>query len=338
MKRIFLFFLVLFFLLETFAQNRILSMRIVYEVPIMEGKIQSSTEKDSIVYDYLIDKRYWWESIDLVMKKAREKEIVLRDFNGNAVVFDSMINRLSAAIEHKYNVKFTPEQVQTIIEEDIRAVRFEEKWTYDPETMFIEKQVERFQPIIIKDTILFNGDELYIGERFRYDLAWVEPFETHAAEDTVRICSNIQTTMRIYNAKPYHWWDSHLEAEYSIPFMERFISKAESGELEVFDNPSSLNPLIRPDITRRRQYDKMESIVMLDSLNNEVTKDTVIKIFYEAENIDHFRFGEAWYFDKNGLKFMKSTNYFSPVIDIIGFDGTSRGFYPLYYIRKKQIS
>ena len=48
---------------NSFSQEKILSKKIVYEVDIMKSRIEQSTEKDSIVYDYLVDKRFWWQSI-----------------------------------------------------------------------------------------------------------------------------------------------------------------------------------------------------------------------------------------------------------------------------------
>ena len=65
MKRLLFFVSAVLFATFLYSQERLLTMKIVYEVPIMQGRIASSETKDSIVYDYLVDKRFWWQTIDL---------------------------------------------------------------------------------------------------------------------------------------------------------------------------------------------------------------------------------------------------------------------------------
>lgn len=334
MKRILLLVVFVFVCAFSFAQERLLSMKIVYEVPIMKATIERSPLRDSIVYDYLVDKRFWWQMIDKVNAMAKNRKLELRNFKGNVLNYDTVLAKLTLALEDKYKKKFTPNEVQKLIEEEIRVLKFEEQWYYDETTMLIQKRVLAFNPVIIRDTILFEEDEPVVKENFRYELGWVKPLGEILHKDTVVVARNIEFSIPIYNKEPYRWWDSHLEAEYSIPFLDALISKADNGKIKAYEDPSSSQELIKPEILKRRQFDVLETLV-LEQDGNTIEKDTIIKSFYESERIDNFRFGEEWLFDQININIIKNTNYFAPLVRIIGKQGDFRGMYPLYYIRRR---
>lgn len=334
MKRILFLAISMFVCVHSFAQERLLSMKMVYEVPIMQGRIVHSPLRDSIVYDYLVDKRFWWQTIDRVNELAKSKKLYLCNFKGDSLNYDTIINKLNLALDTKYKRKHSAKEVTRIVEEEVRAIKFEEEWYYDVSTMLIKKRVKAFSPVIIRDTIIFDGDEMMLKENFRYELGWVKPLGEILNKDTVVVARNIEFAIPIYNNKPYMWWDSHLEAEYSIPFLERLISNAENGKIKVYEAPSSSENLIKPDILKRRQFDVLE-ILVSDKEGVTVEQDTIIKSFYESSSIDHFRFGEEWLFDRININFIKNANYFAPMIKIIGKEGDFRGLYPLYYIRRR---
>ena len=335
MKRLLFFVSAVLFATFLYSQERLLTMKIVYEVPIMQGRIASSETKDSIVYDYLVDKRFWWQTIDRVNALAKNKKLFFTTFKGDSIVYDSIMSSLTLALNKQYGKTHTPQEVQKIIEEQIRAVRFEEQWHYDENNMLIAKRVLAFNPVIIRDTIAFEQDELKIKPLFRYELGWVRPRGEVLYKDTVVVARNIEFTIPIYNSQPYHWWDSHLEAEYSVPFLESLNDRAENGHIKVYEAPSSSEEFIKPEILKRKQFDVLETLVSTDQYGNVSERDTVIKSSYTSDNIDHFRFGEEWYFDKENLNFIKNTNYFAPMVSIFGKQGDFRGLYPLYYIRRR---
>lgn len=334
MKKIVFSAVILLFCAISFAQDKLLSMKIVYEVPIMECKIKYSTSQDSIVYDYLVDKRFWWQTIDQVTELAKNKKLFLCDFNGNELNYDTIMKKLNLALDEKYRKKHSANEVTKVVEEEVRAIKFEEEWYYDQTSMLIRKKVKAFNPIIIRDTIVFESDELKPKEFFRFELGWIKPKGEIVYKDTVVVARNIQFSIPIYNYNPYHWWDSHLEAEYSIPFLENLITKAENGRIKVYEDPSSSEDLIKPDILKRRQFDVLETVVS-EKGETISEQDTIIKSFYESDAIDHFRFGEEWLFDKVNINFIKNTNYFAPMVKIVGKEGDFRGLYPLYYIRRR---
>ena len=183
--------------------------------------------------------------------------------------------------------------------------------------------------------MVLQGEELQTAEAFRFELGWIKPKGDVISRDTLVLARNIEFTMPIYNPQPYHWWASHLEAEYSIPFLERLIARTESGEVKAYENPSASEELLRTDVLKRRQFDILERLTASDTEGNVKERDTVIKAFYGSENIDHFRVGEEWCFDKVNLNFIKRTNYFAPMVSIFGKQGDFRGLYPLYYIRRR---
>ncbi len=335
MKKIIFLFAVLVLSFSAAAQQRLLSARIVYQVPIMKAEIKSSEAKDSIVYTHLVDKRFWWQSIDAVNEQAKNKAIFYQTKDGKTLIYDSILAGLGKELGKICKREFSKEDLQKVIEEEIRAIKFEEQWFYDPSTMLIRKNVLGFCPIVTRDSIVLVEEELKLRQAFSYELGWVRPKGEEVFTDTVVVARNIEFTIPIYNPKPYHWWDSHLEAEYSIPFVEGLIRKAEKGEIKVWDNPSASEELIKPEILKRRQYEILETLVVSAPDGGTIQKDTIVKASFGVENVDHFRFGEEWYFDKVNFNFIKHTNYFAPMVQIIGKEGDFRGLYPFYYIRRR---
>ena len=335
MKQVFVFMAVLSMWLSAYSQEKLLSMRIAYEVPIMQARVASSQLRDSVIYDYLVDKRFWWQTIDFVNAAAKDKKLFFLNDKGDSLNYDTVMCALTTAFGKVYGRTCTKEEVQRLIEEEVRAIKFEEQWFYNSESMLIEKKVLAFCPVIRKDTVVLQGEELQTAEAFRFELGWIKPKGDVISRDTLVIARNIEFTMPIYNPQPYHWWDAHLEAEYSIPFLERLIVRTESGEVKAYENPSASKELLRTDVLKRRQFDILERLTASDAEGNVKEWDTVIKALYGSENIDRFRFGEEWCFDKVNLNFIKRTNYFAPMVSIFGKQGDFRGLYPLYYIRRR---
>ena len=335
MKQVFVFMAVLSMWLSAYSQEKLLSMRIAYEVPIMQARVASSQLRDSVIYDYLVDKRFWWQTIDFVNAAAKDKKLFFLNDKGDSLNYDTVMCALTTAFGKVYGRTCTKEEVQRLIEEEVRAIKFEEQWFYNSESMLIEKKVLAFCPVIRKDTVVLQGEELQTAEAFRFELGWIKPKGDVISRDTLVIARNIEFTMPIYNPQPYHWWDAHLEAEYSIPFLERLIVRTESGEVKAYENPSASEELLRTDVLKRRQFDILERLTASDAEGNVKEWDTVIKALYGSENIDRFRFGEEWCFDKVNLNFIKRTNYFAPMVSIFGKQGDFRGLYPLYYIRRR---
>lgn len=334
-KQIFVFMAALSIWLSAFSQEKLLSMRIIYEVPIMQARVVSSQLRDSVVYDYLVDKRFWWQTIDFVNAAAKDKKLFLLNDRGDSLNYDTVMCNLSAAFGKAFGRICTKEDLQRLIEEEVRAIKFEEQWFYNPESMLIGKKVLAFCPVIRKDTVALVGEELQAKEAFRFEMGWIKPKGDVMLRDTLVIARNIEFSMPIYNPQAYHWWDSHLEAEYSIPFLERLIARAETGELKAYENPSASEELLRTEVLKRRQFDILERLITSDTEGGVSERDTIIKSSYNSENIDHFRFGEEWCFDKVNLNFIKRTNYFAPMVSIFGKQGDFRGLYPLYYIRRR---
>lgn len=312
----------LVFSFNLLGQDRLLSMKMIYTVPIMKAEIKSSTEKDSIEYSYIVDKRFWWQTFDKVMEK-------------NQISYDSVVKRLSTTLKDRFQKEFTIEETKNIIDNNIRKIEFEEKWNYDTKTMLIKSEVVGFQPIITIDSIIFNEEEeLEIKEIFTYPLGWFKPNTQTKKSDKVIVASNIEFTMPIYNPIPYQYFFSHLEAEYSLPFLDMLFSKAESNKIKTFEMPSSSSALNTIEVIKRLEHQEREVLVFEDSLGNVSEQDTVMKIRYRSEEIDYFRFGQQWIFDLESLTFYKQINYFAPVIKLTSSKGEFRGYYPLFYIRK----
>lgn len=308
--------------LNVFCQDKLLSMKIIYSVPIMRSEIKSSEEKDSIEYSFIVDKRFWWQTFDKVMEK-------------NEVSYDTIVSRFSKALKDNFKREFSIGETKQLIDNNVRKVQFEERWWYDTKTMLIKSEVTAFQPIVTVDSIVFDGDELVIKEVFSYPLGWFKPgLSNNKKNEKIIIASNIEFNMPIYNPVPYQYYFNHLEAEYSLPFLDMLLAKAENVEIKTYEMPTSTISYSKLEVVKRMGHDELEQIVIEDSLDNVIEKDTVIRVRYNAEDIEYFRFGQQWTFDLESLTFTKQINYFAPIILLTTSDNSFRGFYPLFYIRK----
>lgn len=328
-------FCLIFLSRNSYSQEKLLSMKIVYSVPIMIAEIQSSSEKDSIKYDFIIDKRFWWQAFDKIVAKSKDKKLFFYINDKDSLSYDSISNLLAKTLKEKFNKEYTPEETQKLIENNIRKIQFEERWWYNTKTMLIRSEVTAFQPIFTMDSIILDDEDLKIQEHFSYPLGWIKPLKNNKTTDEVVVSSNIEFTMPIYNTTPYQWWLNHLEAEYSIPFLDMLISKAENMQINTYDSPSASTAFNKVEILKQLEYQTRETLVTEDSMYNTIEKDTIVKIKYMGEHIDYFRFGQKWTFDLENLCFRKQINYFAPVIRLTGNDNSFRGFYPLFYIRKE---
>lgn len=306
---------------STFCQDKLLSMKIIYSVPIMRSEIKSSMEKDSIEYSFIIDKRFWWQTFDKIIEK-------------NLISYDTIAKNMSLSLKERFKREFSVAEIKTLIDNNIRKVEFEERWWYDTKTMLIKSEVAAFQPIVTIDSLVFEEDELKIKEVFAYPLGWFKPGLSSKKSEKIIIASNIEFTMPIYNPIPYQYYFNHLEAEYSLPFLDMLLSKAENVDIKTYEMPTSTTSLSKLEVVKRMGHDELEQIVKEDSLNNVIEIDTVIRMRYNSEEIELFRFGQQWSFDLESLTFFKQINYFAPVIELTSKNGEFRGFYPLFYIRK----
>ncbi len=320
-KRLILLVCLAIFSFNLFGQDKLLSMKMIYSVPIMKGEIKSSAQKDSIQYEYIVDKRFWWQTFDKIIAQSQTP-------------YDTLVNRFSKTLKEKFNREFSVDETKSLIDNNVKKIEFEERWFYDTKTMLIKSDVVAFQPIITIDSIVLEGEDLAIKEIFSYPLGWFKPSQASKKSDKVIIASNIEFTMPIYNPIPYQYFFNHLEAEYSLPFLEMLIANAQNNKIKTYEMPSSSTFLNTIELIKRLEHQERETIVEEDSLGNVIEKDTVIKKRYSCQEIDYFRFGQKWIFDLESLTFSKQINYFAPVIRLTSSNGEFRGFYPLFYIRK----
>ena len=201
----------------SFSQDRILSKKIVYDVDIMRSRIEQTKEKDSIAYDYIVDKRFFWQAVDTIFAKAKHKDFFFMTSFHESLSFDSIMKNLKRDYLFHFKDTLTDKKAQKLLEDEIRVIKFEEEWTYNPNTLMVNKTVIGYNPVIRIDSIKLQDDDLIPYEFFRFELGWIYPKGKPVLKDTLCLVRNIHFTLPIYNKTPYHWWDSHLEPEYSIP-------------------------------------------------------------------------------------------------------------------------
>lgn len=332
-KLICIFFIVIS--LSGFSQQRLLTKRIIYTVEFVESEIQSSAQKDSIVDNYIVNKRFFWEAMDELISKLKNKKLYLTSFRGDTIQWDTVFYDLTKQLNILDSKKYSKKDVEKTLENEIRAIKFMEEWTYDPNTMLVTKKINAYCPIVKRDTISLIGDELKGANAFVFELGWIRQKEAKPSENALLLTRNIQYTMPIYNPKPYSWWDSNLEAEYSVPFFDMLFDKTEKSHIECWESPDAVQPLLKNEIEKRKKHSVSTTIVREVGDDDIIQSDTSITMSYTADDIDHLRFGEEILFDKGNLTFYKNVNYFAPTVRIFLAGGEFIGFYPIYYIRKR---
>ena len=318
-----------------FAQQKLLTKKIVYTVNMTENKINSSQEKDSVSYHYIVNKRFFWEAMDDVLASIKNKKLYLSTFSGDTIVWDTMISNLTKALNNLDMRKYSKKDIEKVLENEIRAVKFMEEWTYNPQTMLIDKKIVAYCPMIQRDSVTLGEEDLQTKNFFSFDLGWIRQTNSKPSDDVLQISRNIQYTMPIYNQKPYHWWDNNLEAEYSIPFFENLFAKTDSRAVLSYETPDAVEPFSLSDLEKRKKHSTTTSVFYVDKDGIETEKDTVITLTYNSDEVELLRFGEEVLYDKKSHAFIKNVNYYAPVIRIFSSDGQFIGFYPLYYIRKQ---
>lgn len=316
-----------------FAQEKLLTKKIVTKIQITENKVKSSETKDSITYDYIVNKRFFWEAMDELFSDLKSEKIYLKNFDGDTILWSIMFDNLKKALEKIDLKKYSNKEVENILENEIRAIKFMEEWTYDIQTMNIKKKVIAYCPLIQRDSITFINENLESQTSFEYEIGWIWQTSAKSSEDTLLITRNIQYTIPIYNPKPYRWWDNNLEAEYSIPFFESLIGKADNKKILCYENPDAIEPFSLSELENRKKHSIYTTIYTTNKENVEIETDTVISLTYNSDDIDNLRFGEEIIYDKKNHNFTKKVNYYAPIIRIFNSNGLFLGFYPLYYIR-----
>ncbi|MBR1775346.1 MAG: hypothetical protein IJ759_07480 [Bacteroidales bacterium] len=334
MRKLILLFTI-FISLSSFSQERLLTKKIVYKINVTDNKVRQLAQKDSIEYNYIVNKRFFWEAMDGLISDLKSKKLYLRTFNKDSVVWDSMINNLTKQLNAIDLKKYSKKDIEKVLENEIRSIKFMEEWTYLPETMMINKKIIAYCPVIERDSVTLVDEELKAVTSFAFDLGWIWQNDVKPSNDTLLLARNLQYTMPIYNPTPYRWWESNLEAEYSIPFFDALIEKADSRQILCYESPDAVEPFSKSELDKRKKHSQTVSIIQNIGEDNEIETDTIITLTYNSDDIDHLRFGEQILYDKKSHNFIKSVNYYSPIIRIFTSNNIFIGFYPLYYIRKQ---
>lgn len=318
-----------------FCQQKLLTKKIIYTISVAESCVRSNASSDSIVCTYLVNQRFWWEAMDMFLSEWKNKKIVVYNDKNLPLSWDSTLAGLKKKLDNYYGKTLNDKQIQNILENNISKIQFEEEWTYNSSDMLIEKTIKAYCPVVSIDSLSLAEDGLQAVPAIEYPLGWVRQEKEPDSTNSSLIVRNLHYTLPIYNYTPYMWWKSNLEEEYSIPYIETLLSKAEKMELPVYENPDMIDPLSKSAILKRRRFTQSETIVQSDSTNQSFETDTILNMQYNAEDFDCLRFGEQIDFDKTHLYFSKKTNYISPVISIKDKNGDFMYYYPIYYIRKK---
>ncbi|MBR1770038.1 MAG: hypothetical protein IJ748_06240 [Bacteroidales bacterium] len=318
-----------------FCQEKLLTKKIVYDMDLKESVVKSDLKKDSVVYTYKVNQRFWWEAMDLVLDAWKSKKLNVRDEKGNALQWDSVQKSLEKKITEVYKKKPNKKEMQRILENNITKIRFEEEWTYDVETMLIKKKILAYCPIISLDTVVLVDDDLQAKERFAFPLGWIRDAKAERNESNLLITRNIHYTMPIYNYVPYRWWDNNLEEEYSLPFFDRMIERVLSLKTEAFETPDMTEAMQKKELQKRLMFTKNETVIESSADGTEKEYEVVLNIDYTGADFDYLRFGEEIYFDVKNFGFIKNTNYIAPVIGKKAVGESQTLYYPVFYLRKK---
>lgn len=329
------FVICLFISCFAFAQEKLLSKKIVYTIDLTESTVKQEKNKDTLTNVYKINERFWWEAMDIVMQKWKEKTLQVYDSENRVILWDSLLNCLKNSLETYFKKTLTQAEIQNILDNNITKIEFEEEWTYSLATMLINKKVLSYTPIIAIDSLHLTDEGFETKSAYQFKLGTIKQNQTTDNNNLLLITRNIQYVIPIYNYEPYLWWQSNLEEEYSLPYFDSMIEKAENMNIPVFESQDKTEALQKNNVLKRRNYTLSTKVISDTEENTQIEYDTIISLKYNSEDIDYLKFGEEIYFDKTNLGFIKHTNYLAPMISIKDDKGSFLYYYPLYHIRKK---
>lgn len=207
---------------------------------------------------------------------------------------------------------------------NITKIRFEEKWSFNPKTLMVYKEIKKFCPVLVND----NKENTQV---FDLPLFWIYP-DTIEKQDTTNnflITKKIQYDVFIKSVdKEKDWWVDNIERSDREKFLKDIIDAVAKGKINAYD---FFNKIIS-----KKKFSELihrTDTVLMQRLTEPFDYyDTICKTDYDEKSIIKMRFIEEWSLNTHTFRFNKKVLAICPIIESFDESGKLRGYTPLFRI------
>ncbi len=206
--------------------------------------------------------------------------------------------------------------------EDFNTLFFRESWTYNPESMLIQKDIHAYG---LGET---NTNSLVLNN----PLFWVIPDSATAfnKKNKSEVTSKIVYDVIIQNKEDdASWFKNNIEKSSRINYCSKLLDKVKNKDLKAYDI------LTLNEIPHKKIMDILERTDSIMQQKVEPPYEWVTNVVttkVEPENIVKIRFMESWYLDKKSMQFQKMIHAIAPLQEKYSESGQFRGYQPLFWI------
>ena len=249
--------------------------------------------------------------IDQLFENAFKGKLELFDVN-NKAMDTTMLKKMMIFQDTLHLMRTDPpyDTFDTIIKKkicealDITAIRFREEWTYDPQSMAINKKVVAMAPIISLDKK--NSGKTFVKGTGK-PLFWIK-FSKETPVNTV-------LTKRIISNVPFFGKDDTKALNMDSALIEKYIT-------------ALISKLKSDSITAYVAFDKLSN----KKLSSKDVSETLSGFAKENKKITDIRFLEEWTFDPNTMYLQKKVVGICPLIKEYDAKGGFRGYIILFWV------
>ncbi len=301
------------------------------------------TEK--IQYDVLINNTEpdmdWWiqniegpkrdKFINLIFEAIKDNKLNIYNLNGESTNLESVLSHLFAfdTIQLQKNGK-KGQMIDTIFitnsfnQEKINQIRFREKWSFNENTLQIEKKVDAFCPVMQVE----NPEK---DNKLTFPLFWIfsDSLQNSEDKDLITITHKIQYDVFIKSENDKNnWYSNNIVASDREYLLNKIIEVASKGKLKIYDYfDKSIDKESFKKILNRKDTVLVENPEDPGSFTPQISD-----ISLDIKSISKIRFIEDWKIDPKSFRLFKTVKAISLLTENRENDGTIRGYTPVFYI------
>ncbi len=310
-----------------------------------DKKIPEQLVTEKIQYDVTIkspnrDLDWWIQNIEgpqrdkfinFVFNSVEEEKIKIVNMNQKAVTLENVISNLFTfdTIQLQKNGK-KKQIIDTVFIsslfniKNITKIRFDEKWTFNPNTLMVNKEIKKFCPVLVNEKK--EGTASIDSPLF-----WVYPDTSKKSDstDNMLITKKIQYDVFIKSIeKGKDWWVDNIEPTDREKFLKTILDEVAKGKIKTYD--FFLNPLDKKKFNNLLH--RTDTVTLQRITEPFEDYDTVYKVDFDQKSILKIRFIEEWSLNTQTFKFYKKVLSICPMVEGLDDKGNLRGYTPLFWI------
>ncbi len=260
-----------------------------------------------------------------VLEFAATGNTVLEDMNYKSLSLDKIpdLLKINDSIHFVRNESVIDTFIRgEITSKNITRLLFREKWLSSEDPFEMGKQVIAICPV----AVFFDneGKEIYAKPLF-----WVNVGNSQASPTDRKITERIQYDVPIKNPNnKKDWWINNIEPQLRISFLNKIMSAAYSGKMQIFD-PFKIK-MTGEELKSSLNYSDTVRIAQSEPPYEE--HDTVIVHKFDINDIHSIRFLEEWKLIPSSLELTKRIIGICPIVNSYNSNNEFRGIRPVFWI------